>query len=94
VADPVSWLMIEPGWSVVAADGSEVGKVEDVVGDPNSDIFHALAVSTTLLGRPKSVPAEHVAEITEGEVRLDLPADTIDHLDDHEPEPPVTEVRP
>jgi sporulation protein YlmC with PRC-barrel domain len=94
VADPVSWLMIEPGWTVVAADGTEVGKIEEVVGDTGTDIFNALAVSTSLLGRSKSVPAERVAEITEGEVRLDLSADAIEHLDDHEPQPPSTELRP
>ena len=94
MADPVSWLMIEPGWTVVSADGTEVGRVEEIVGDEESDIFNGLAVSTSLLGRSKYVPAERVAEITEGEVRLDLPAEGIEQLDDHEPQPPLTELRP
>jgi uncharacterized protein YrrD len=94
VSDPVSWLTIEPGWTVVAGDGTEVGTVDEVVGDANADIFNGLAVATGLLSRPKYVPAERVAEIREGEVRLDLPAETIGHLDDHEPEPPSTEIRP
>jgi uncharacterized protein YrrD len=92
--DPVSWLMIEPGWTVVAADGTEVGNVEEVVGDTGSDIFNGLAVSTGLLGRSKSVPAERVAEIVDGEVRLDLTADAVEELDDYEPQPPSTELRP
>jgi uncharacterized protein YrrD len=86
--------MIEPGWTVVAADRTEVGTVEEVVGDANADIFNGLAVATGLLGRSKYVPAERVAEISDGEVRLDLPAETIEALDDHEPEPPSTELRP
>jgi sporulation protein YlmC with PRC-barrel domain len=86
--------MIEPGWTVVAADGTEVGKVEEVVGDTGTDIFNGLAVSTSLLGRSKYVPAERVGEITEGEVRLDVPAERIEQLDDHEPQPPSTEFRP
>jgi uncharacterized protein YrrD len=94
VPDPASWLTIEPGWTVVAGDGKEVGKVDEVVGDANADIFNGLAVATGLLGRPKYVPAERVTEIREGEVRLDLPAETLEHLDDHEPEPPSTEIRP
>jgi uncharacterized protein YrrD len=94
VPDPASWLTIEPGWTVVAGDGTEVGTVDEVVGDANADIFNGLAVATGLLSRPKYVPAERVAEIREGEVRLDLPAETIEHLDDHEPEPPSTEIRP
>lgn len=85
MADPVSWLVIEPGWKVVAADGSDVGRVEEVVGDEENDIFNGLAVNTGMLGKPKVVPSENVAEIVEGEIRLDLPAEAIDRLDDHEP---------
>jgi len=92
-AAPVSWLVIEPGWSVVSADGEEIGQVEEVVGDTGEDIFNGLAVSTGLLGKPKYVPAERVREIVEGEVRLDLPAAALDSLDDHEPQPPSTELR-
>lgn len=94
MADPVSWLMIEPGWTVVAADGTDVGKIEEIVGDTGTDIFNGLAVSTSMLGKPKYVPAERVAAITEGEVRLDLPSEGIESLDDHEPQPPSTELRP
>ncbi|HZB86623.1 MAG TPA: PRC-barrel domain-containing protein [Gaiellaceae bacterium] len=83
--------MIEPGWKVLAADGSEIGRIEEVVGDTGSDIFNGLAVSSGLLAKAKYVPAERVAEIHDGEVRLDLPPDAIDDLDEHEPEPPSTE---
>ncbi len=90
---PVAWLVIEPGWNVVAADGTEVGRVEEVVGDTGKDIFNGIAVSTGLLGKPKYVPSERVAEIVEGEVRLDLPGDAVDRLDDHDAAPPSTEIR-
>ena len=62
--DPVSWLMVEPGWAVVNAYGKKVGKVDEVLGDEQVDIFHGL-----LVGGEK-ILAESVAEITEGEVRL------------------------
>jgi uncharacterized protein YrrD len=91
---PVSWLVIEPGWSVVSADGEEIGKVDEVVGDASKDIFNGLAVSTGLLGKPKYVPAERVGEIVDGEVRVDLPADAVENLEDHDPAPPSTELRP
>ena len=94
MADPVSWLVVEPGWKVVGADGKVIGRVEQIVGDTGEDIFNGLAVSTGLLGKPKYVPAERVAEIVEGEIRLDLPADAVEHLDDHEPHPPSEELRP
>jgi uncharacterized protein YrrD len=93
VADPVSWLVIEPGWAVVAPDGTEVGKVDEVVGDTGSDIFNGLAVSTGLLGKPKYVPAERVSEITDGQVQVDLSPERMEHLDDHDPQPPSTEFR-
>src|SRR5207244_9492322 len=70
VPEPVSWLMIEPGWKVVAADGTEIGRVEDVTGDSNADIFNGLSISTGLLARPRYVPAELVAEIFEGSVQI------------------------
>jgi len=85
--------MIEPGWSVVSADGQEIGTVEEVVGDTGEDIFNGLAVSTGLLGKPKYVPAERVGEIVEGEVRVDLSAHAVENLEDHDPTPPSTELR-
>jgi hypothetical protein len=93
VADPVSWLVIEPGWSVVAADGTEIGKVEELVGDTGKDIFNGLSVSTGFLGRPKYVPAERVSRITDGRVELDLPANAIGDLDDHGQQPPSAEFQ-
>jgi uncharacterized protein YrrD len=93
LSDPASWLIVEPGWKVVAADGSEVGRVEEIVGDTGKDIFNGLAVSTGVLSKPKYVPAERVSKIVDGEVRLDLPEDAFEHLDDHEPQPPSAEFR-
>ena len=51
--DPVAWTFVERGWAVVASDGSEVGKVDQVLGDPEADIFDGLAVGVgTVLNRP------------------------------------------
>lgn len=86
--------MIEPGWKVIAADGTEVGKVEEIVGDTGTDIFNGLSISTSLLSKPKYVPAERVGAITEGHVELDLPVDALDELDDHEVQPPSEQFRP
>jgi Uncharacterized protein conserved in bacteria (DUF2171) len=70
VTDPVSWLLIEPGWEVVDAQGESVGKVDEVIGDPELDIFDGLNVSAGLLGERRYVAAEDVGEITEGRVQL------------------------
>jgi rRNA processing protein Gar1 len=62
--DPVSWLLVERGWNVVDAQGSKVGKVDEVLGDEQTDIFHGLVVDG------ETIPSERVAEIREGEIRL------------------------
>jgi len=77
VPDPASWLVVEPGWKVLAADGTEVGTVEETLGDQERDIFDGLAVSTGLLSKPTYVPAERVAEIREGEIHLSLSAEQV-----------------
>ena len=72
MADPVSWLLIQPGWKVYASDGTEVGEVDEVAGDDNADIFDGLAIATSAFGKPRYVPAERVAGITEGAIRLSI----------------------
>jgi uncharacterized protein YrrD len=67
--DPVSWLVGEPGGRVVDAQGEEVGRVERVVGDENVDIFEGIEVRSGLLSQ-SFVPAERIASIVEGEIRL------------------------
>jgi hypothetical protein len=93
-AEPVSWLMIEPGWTVVTAGGDEVGTVEEVAGDSSHDIFNGLTVATRLLRRPRYVPAELVAEIVEGQVRLAIGRDEVERLEEHREPPPSEQIRP
>ena len=78
---------MEPGWDVVDSAGESVGKIDEVLGDKNRDIFDGLAVSTGLVGKPKYVPAERVGEIREDRVQLELSADEVDRLEPYEPEP-------
>jgi hypothetical protein len=94
VADPVSWFLIEPGWRVVDREGEELGTVEETVGDSGLDIFDGLTVATGLLSKPRYVPAEQVAEIVEGTVRLSIDKDAFDGLGEHEPPPPSAQIRP
>jgi len=64
MADPVSWLMIEPGWEVVDRQGKRVGTVNEVLGEREADIWDGLTVSGNY------VAAEDVAEIVEGRITL------------------------
>jgi hypothetical protein len=84
MADPVSWLLIEPGWRVVDAGGGELGNVEAVTGDSGADIFDGIAVATGVLARAKYVPAEQVGAITDGTVQLKLDRGAFDALGEYE----------
>jgi hypothetical protein len=92
--DPVSWFVIERGWRVVDRDGDEIGRVEEVLGDSNQDIFNGLSVTSGLLGAPRYVPAERVSSITEGCVNVDLSKRDLERLATHEEPPPSAHIRP
>ena len=92
--DPVSWFLIEAGWTVVDATGEEVGSVDEVVGDSSDDIFNGLSISTSLLGRPRYIPSEQVGEITEGRVHLKLTKDQVGRLGEYEEPPTTAEILP
>jgi hypothetical protein len=94
MADPVSWLMIRPGWKVLAADGSEVGEVDEVAGDDTEDIFDGLAIATTALGKPRYVPAEQVGQITDGVVHLTLTHDQVEQLGEYLEPATSAEIEP
>jgi hypothetical protein len=78
MADPVSWLLIENGWTVVGSDGEEVGTVSRVDADEQKDIFSGLEVRTGMLGGSRYVPAERVARIEDGRIELDGPGSSLD----------------
>ena len=70
--DPASWMVVEHGWRVLGADGSELGTVDEVLGGADADIFNGLSVLSGVFASPTYVAAERVAEIREGEVVLDV----------------------
>jgi hypothetical protein len=94
MADPVSWMLIEPGWNVVAADGTDVGHVDAVTGDENADIFNGLAIAAGPFARPRYVPAEAVARIVEGRVELALSAAAVEQLGEYDEPPESAQVLP
>jgi hypothetical protein len=94
MADPVSWLVVERGWQVVAADGEALGEVQELVGDTGKDIFSGLAVSTGLLRTTKYVPSEVVGAIEEGRVQLTIGAEEFKELGTHDEPPPSEQFRP
>jgi len=94
MVDPVSWKVVDAGWAVVASDASAVGKVDQVLGDPEADIFDGLVVGAgTVLDRPLYVPSEQVGEIEEGTVHLTIDAGEYGKLTPYQ-EPPSGERFP
>jgi hypothetical protein len=81
MADPVAWTVMERGWRVYDADGKELGKVDEITGDSEADIFDGLTVSKGILSHARYVPSEGVAEIREGEVHLSLRHEEVENLE-------------
>ena len=49
----LSWLVIKRGWRVVSSDGTEIGYVEQVVGDSDEDVFNGLSISLSFFDEPR-----------------------------------------
>jgi hypothetical protein len=94
MSDPVSWLQIGQGWSVVASDGVVVGTVAQVEGDKGADIFNGLAVEPSQSSQLRYLPSEQVAAIHPGEVSLTIASAGVEALEPFEETPPVTTWRP
>jgi len=94
MGDPVSWLQIEPGWSVVGSDGELIGSVVTVAGDKQHDIFDGLAVSVGESGALRYIPGERVGLIVPGKVSVRFASDEAHKLEEFEPSKPVTVWRP
>ena len=92
--DPVSWLLIRPGWKVVAVDGSEVGEVDEVAGDSSVDIFDGLAVATSAFGKPRYVLSEQVGQITDGVVHLSITQAQVEQLGEYLEPATSAEIEP
>ena len=88
----VSWLVVQPGWSVVAADGNAIGYVQEVVGDEGKDIFDGIALSTSLFDQLKYVPSEKVGRIFEGRVELTVGSNDARQLEQFLESPPSLEI--
>jgi hypothetical protein len=94
MADPVSWLQIAQGWSVVTTDGVVVGNVAQVEGDKKADIFDGLAVESTQPAQIRYVPGEQVGPIYPGEVTLTISSAEAESLEPFQAPPPETTFRP
>jgi len=72
--EEVSWRLIEPGTAVLASDGTLIGHVTHLLGDPNRDIFDGVGFRHHLWTAHRMAAAAMVARITARAVSLRVSA--------------------
>jgi hypothetical protein len=91
----MSYLTLEPGTAVLARDGAELGAVEHVMADEETDIFDGLILDTSVLpGGNRFVDASRIDEIYERGVVLDLDPAEAERLPEPTANPAVMEATP
>jgi hypothetical protein len=90
---PMSYLTLEPGTPVFASDGSEVGRVEHVLADPDADIFDGLVIDARGGGH-RFVDAPQVERIETGGVTLALDPAGVHGLPEPSGNPPEMSADP
>jgi hypothetical protein len=81
----IAWQAMPYRAPVVAADGTEIGTAESLLGDEEEDIFHGIAVKAKSGGHLE-IPAAHVKKITERGVVTDLDAQGVAALEPYREE--------
>jgi uncharacterized protein YrrD len=79
----VSWKAIEKGARVDASDGQELGKVVDIAGDSEADIFTGLVVSLSRLRSNRFLPSERVTRIWPDRVSTSIASDQVESLPEY-----------
>jgi uncharacterized protein YrrD len=67
---PIAWMALDTGTPIVTSDGTELGRVHEVVADRQKDIFSGLTFRDGVLSGERFVPAATIDSITTEEVRL------------------------
>jgi hypothetical protein len=74
----VAWMAMPYRAKVVAADDSEIGSAESLLGDESEDIFHGIVVRRS--GKLLEIPAVRIKKITAVGVVTDLAIDEVTAL--------------
>ncbi len=90
--EPTSYLSVEEGCAVVSSDGEEVGTVQHVLADEDTDIFDGVVIDTRLgPGGLLFVDAPQVSEFRERAVVISVPAAEVPDLPKPSENPAVME---
>jgi len=71
----VAWKAVPRDAVVVAGDGTELGTVEEILGDEEEDIFHGVALKRAEDGELVEVAAGRITKMTMEHVVTDLTLD-------------------
>jgi hypothetical protein len=82
-AQPISWRELTADTPVTSSDGETVGRVSEVLGSQEEDIFHGLEVHLARFGHRVLVTADQVAGITTAGVTLALTSEEVHALPEH-----------
>jgi hypothetical protein len=76
----VAWLAMPEKAPVMGESGEEIGRMEEVLGDKEDDIFHGIVLKLAGTGHKVEVRADRIPKITTQRVYTDLAADELEHL--------------
>ncbi len=76
----VAWTAMPYRAIVVAADGTEIGKAESLLGDEADDIFHGIVIDRSPDGKRVEIGAARIKKITDRHVVTDLTAGDVSSL--------------
>jgi C-terminal processing protease CtpA/Prc len=95
LGNPASYLVLADGTPVVSSDGHEVGKVEHVLADADSDVFDGVIVDLrTGPGGHRFADASQVEAIYENGVVLAMTASAAEALPEPSENPATLEATP
>lgn len=95
LGQPSSYMTLREGVTVYSSDGTDLGKVEHVLADPEVDVFDGIVIDTSILpGGHRFVDAPEVAEIYERGVVLSIDAAAAERLPEPSANPGALEAGP
>ncbi|HEU4841273.1 MAG TPA: hypothetical protein VFT09_07515 [Ilumatobacteraceae bacterium] len=92
LGNPASYLVLADGTPVLSSDGHELGKVEHVLADADSDVFDGVIVD--MRGGHRFADAALVEAIYERGVVLAMTAEAADELPEPTENPAALEADP
>jgi len=76
----VAWLAMPEKAPVLGQSGEEIGRMEELLGDKEDDIFHGIVLKLARGGHKVEVAADRIPKITTRRIYTDLTADELEHL--------------